>query len=236
MRYPKVVRGRFLQRLNRFVARVEIFGKEETVHVKNTGRCKELLVEGATVYLALSDNPARRTKYDLVTVEKVCRDGSVLIVNIDSQIVNGVAEEWLREGRLFSPGAQIRREVRYGNSRFDFYIEDGPRKAFLEVKGVTLEQDGAARFPDAPTERGVKHLRELIACRKEGYEAYVLFVLAMEGMHSFSPNDETHKTFGDTLRLAAKEDVTVLAVECTVTADSVTAGARVPVKLTMEEN
>ena len=231
MKYEKVVPARFLQRINRFVARVELNGKEETVHVKNTGRCKELLVEGATVYLALSDNPLRKTKYDLVTVEKVRRDGSVLFVNIDSQIVNGVAEEWLKDGNLFSRGATIRREVTYGNSRFDFYVEDGPRKAFLEVKGVTLEQDGFARFPDAPTERGVKHLNELISCMDDGYEAYVLFVLAMEGMYAFAPNDETHKAFGDTLRLAAKKGVKILAVECSVTNDSVRATKAVPIDL-----
>ncbi|MBP3300293.1 MAG: DNA/RNA nuclease SfsA [Clostridia bacterium] len=234
MKYNKVVPARFLQRINRFVARVELDGREETVHVKNTGRCKELLVEGATVYLACSDSPSRKTKYDLVTVEKVRKDGSVLSVNIDSQIVNDVAEEWLSEGNLFSPHAKIRREVRYGNSRFDFYVEDGSRKAFLEVKGVTLEQDGFARFPDAPTERGVKHLNELISCMGDGYEAYVLFVLAMEGMHSFAPNDETHKAFGDTLRLAAKQGVKILAVECSVTDDSVRATKAVSIDLKEE--
>ena len=234
MKYETVVSARFLQRINRFVARVEIDGREETVHVKNTGRCKELLVEGVTVYLAHSDNPLRKTKYDLVTVEKVRRDGSALLVNMDSQIVNGVAEEWLKAGNLFPRGVMIRREVTFGKSRFDFYLEYGSRRAFLEVKGVTLETDGFARFPDAPTERGVKHLNELIACREAGYEAYVLFVLAMEGMRSFSPNDETHKAFGDALRRAAKKGVTVLAVECCITKDSVKAVRAVPIDLKEE--
>ena len=231
MKYEKVVRARFLRRINRFVAHVELQGEERIVHVKNTGRCRELLVPGCTVYLACSDNPNRKTAHDLVVVEKKREDGSSFLVNMDSQIVNGVAEEWLKSGTLFSPKAILRREVTYGNSRFDFYIEDGERRAFLEVKGVTLEQDGIASFPDAPTERGVKHLRELVACRKEGYEAYVLFVVAMAGMRLVRPNDATHAAFGKALREAAAAGVRVLAVSCDVREDSVVARQFLPVDL-----
>ena len=222
MNYPNTVAGTFVSRPNRFIARVMINGIEETVHVKNTGRCRELLREGATVYLAKADNPERKTKYDLIAVEKVSPDQTRLI-NMDSQIVNDVAEEWLKRGELFSPAATIRREVRYGTSRFDFYIEDGKRRAYLEVKGVTLERDGIASFPDAPTERGVKHLRELIACKEAGLEAYVLFIVQMKGIRHLCPNDETHPAFGATLRAAAEAGVSILAVDCIITPDSVTA-------------
>lgn len=235
MKYENCIPATFLRRVNRFVAHVCVDGAEEVVHVKNTGRCRELLMSGCRVYLTRSSNPSRKTAYDLVTVEKMRSDGTPLLVNMDSQIVNGVAEEWLRRGPLFSADAHLRREVTYGNSRFDFYIEDGSRKAFLEVKGVTLEHEGVASFPDAPTERGVKHLRELVSCLEAGYEAYVLFVVAMKGMRWVCPNDATHKAFGDALRQAAAAGVRVLAVECDITPDSVTASAPLPVKLNEEE-
>ncbi len=235
MKYETVVPARFLRRINRFVAHVELDGNQTVVHVKNTGRCKELLTEGCTVYLACSDNENRKTAYDLVAVEKQREGKAPLLVNMDSQIVNGVAEEWLKAGHLFSKNAIIRREVTYGNSRFDFYIEDGERTAFLEVKGVTLERDGIASFPDAPTERGVKHLKELIRCKEEGHEAYVLFVVAMKEMRYLHPNDETHKAFGDALREADAAGVQVLAVDCIITPDSVTASEILPVILTLEE-
>ena len=179
-----------------------------------------MLIPGCRVYLEHAKNPGRKTKYDLIAVEKQ-REDSVLLVNMDSQVVNAAAEEWLREGTLFSPGAQIRREVRYGDSRFDFYIEDGGRKAFLEVKGVTLEHHGAASFPDAPTERGVKHIGELISCMEEGYEAYILFVIQMKGVKEFRPNDSTHAAFGEALRRAKNTGVNIIAMDAVITPDSI---------------
>ncbi len=231
MRYANIVPGRFVVRENRFVAKVEVDGVIQTVHVKNTGRCKELLLPGVTVYLEESQNPLRKTKYDLVTVEKIRENKPPLTVNMDSQAANEIAFEWLKKGVLFSPSAVLRREVKYGNSRFDFYVEDGSRRAFVEVKGVTLEQDGYASFPDAPTDRGVKHLRELVAALGDGYEAFVLFVVQMKEIVSLSPNDVTHKAFGDALRAAREAGVTLLAVDCTVTPDTVTADGFIPVVL-----
>ncbi len=231
MKYNDIVSAKFLRRVNRFVAQVEIDGREETVHVKNTGRCKELLIDGCTVCLERSDNPNRKTKYDLVTVEKIRPGKPPLLVNMDSQAANDIAQEWLKRGELFSPDALIRREVCYGDSRFDFYIEDGDVKAFVEVKGVTLEQDGVAAFPDAPTERGIKHLRELTACLDEGFRAYVLFIIQMKEISVLHPNDETHKAFGDALRAAAAAGVRVLAVDCKVTPGEVVADCAVPVVL-----
>ena len=231
MKYRNIIDGIFLSRPNRFIAHVEIEGKDEVVHVKNTGRCKELLVPGCRVYLSVSDNPARKTKYDLVAVEKKREDGSFLMINMDSQLVNDVAGEWLPVSGLFSENAAIRREVTYGKSRFDFYIEDGDRKAFLEVKGCTLEQEGIAFFPDAPTERGVKHIHELMECRKNGYEAYLLFVIAMKGVRHFSPNDATHRAFGDALRQAEGVGVKILAMDCIVAPDSVFIDQSVQIRL-----
>ena len=183
MKYSNVIKGKFISRPNRFIAQVEIDGKCETVHVKNTGRCKELLISGTTVYLAKADNPERKTAYDLIGVEKQRMGKPELSVNMDSQAANDAAAEWLQKGPLFPKDARICREVRYGNSRFDFYIEYEGKTAFLEVKGVTLEQDGIALFPDAPTERGVKHIKELISCKQNGYEAYILFVVQMKEIH-----------------------------------------------------
>ncbi len=221
MKYSNIEKGIFLSRPNRFIAQAEINGEAHTVHVKNTGRCKELLTAGAAVYLERSDNPARKTLYDLIAVEKPRVNKEPLLINMDSQIPNACAEEWLKKGTLFSPNAIIRREVTFGKSRFDFYIEDGERKIFLEVKGCTLENNGIAAFPDAPTERGVKHIKELIACRQSGYEAYILFVIQMKEITRFSPNDTTHKEFGETLRQAQKSGVTVLAYDCVVTPESI---------------
>lgn len=219
MNYKNVVKAVFIRRVNRFVAEVELNGAKETVHVKNTGRCQELLIPGSTVYLAASDQPARKTKYDLIVVEKTCSDSSTMMVNIDSQAPNQAAEEWLRKGALFPSGALIRREVRYQNSRFDFFIQSGDARIFLEVKGVTLEQNGTALFPDAPTERGVKHLHELTSCLNEGYGACVLFVVQMKGASVLRPNDDTHPAFGAALRRAAEAGVRLLAVDCIVTKD-----------------
>lgn len=220
MKYKNIISGKFISRPNRFIAKVEVNGKEETVHVKNTGRCRELLTEGCTVYLEVSDNPARKTKYDLVTVEKIREGKPNLFVNMDSQIPNAAAEEWLRKGTLFSENAVIRREVTFGESRFDFYIEDGERKAFLEVKGVTLEFDGVSLFPDAPTERGVKHIKELVSCIEAGYEAYILFVIQMKEIRLFKPHDKMHPEFGDALRKAKTAGVKIIAMDCVVTSDS----------------
>lgn len=231
MQYKNIVSAKFLRRVNRFIAHVELDGKETVVHVKNTGRCKELLIPGCTVYLERSDNPNRKTRYDLVTVEKIRPGKLPLTVNMDSQAANDIAFEWLKKGVLFSSDAAIRREVFYGGSRFDFYVEDGERKAFVEVKGVTLEQDGTASFPDAPTDRGIKHLRELTSSLQEGYEAYVLFVVQMKEIFVLRPNDVTHKAFGDALRRAETSGVRVLAVDCRVTPQEVIADHFVPVEL-----
>ena len=230
MKYKHVVDAIFVERPNRFIANVDINGERETVHVKNTGRCKELLVPGSKVYLSLADNPERKTKYDLIAVEKIRENKQNLLINMDSQIVNDVVGEWLTRGLLFSKEAMIRREVTYGKSRFDFYIEDGDRKAFLEVKGVTLEHDGVASFPDAPTERGIKHIHELMKCMQEGYEAYILFVIQMKEMKWFQPNDITHKAFGDALRKAEQSGVKVLAYDCKVSQNFIEIDQSVVVK------
>lgn len=227
MQYQHIEKGRFLSRPNRFIAHVALNGRTEIVHVKNTGRCRELLTQGAAVYLEKSGNPTRKTQYDLIAVEK----GS-LLVNMDAQAPNQVFREWAEAGG-FRPGLTLLRpETTWGGSRFDFYWEstDGGR-GFVEVKGVTLEEKGHARFPDAPTERGVKHLKELIRCREEGYEAAVCFVLQMAGMVDFAPNDVTHPAFGEALRQAARSGVQVIARECAVTPDSLTITASVPVLL-----
>ena len=226
MRYTNVSRCRFLERPNRFLARVEMEGQEVLCHVKNTGRCRELLNPGAVVYLQKSDNPNRKTGYDLIAVEK-----GEMLINMDSQIPNYVAAEWLRKGSLFPEGANIQMVKWYGNSRFDIYAEAGERKAFLEVKGVTLEVEGQARFPDAPTERGVKHVRELMGCVQEGYEAYLLFVIQMTGIQSFAPNWDTHPAFGSALQEAARAGVQILAYDCQVRPDEIVLDQPVPVLL-----
>lgn len=231
MQYDKIVTGIFRERPNRFIAYVEINGSLETVHVKNTGRCRELLVPGAKVYLAESDHTGRKTKYDLVAVEKLRNSLPPLLVNMDSQAPNQAVAEWLGKGSLFSAQAVIRREVTYGSSRFDFYIEDGKRRIFLEVKGVTLEQEGHVSFPDAPTERGVKHIQELIRSMEEGYEAYLLFVVQMKGIKDFSPNDEHHPEFGRTLRQAEAAGVHILAMDCMITDHTMQIDQPVPVLL-----
>ncbi len=211
MRYQNIHKAVFLSRPNRFIAKVLLDGQEITVHVKNTGRCRELLVPGCTVYLEKSANPARKTAYDLVTVEK-----GIHLINMDAQAPNRLFQEWA-EGGHFVPGLTLLRpETRFENSRFDFYWETGERKGFVEVKGCTLEEDGWTYFPDAPTERGVKHLEELIRAKGEGLEAAVCFVVQMAGVEGFSPNDRTHPAFGDALRRAAAAGVGILAYECYV--------------------
>lgn len=231
MKYKSIASGVFVERPNRFIAKVKIDNKIETVHVKNTGRCRELLISGVKVYLSIADNPLRKTKYDLIAVEKPINNNQTCLINMDSQIPNDIAEEWLKKCGLFSKNAVIKREVTYKKSRFDFYIEEDERKIFLEVKGCTLETDGVARFPDAPTERGVKHINELISCTKEGYEAYILFVIQMKGITHFEPNDATHKAFGDALRKAHNNGVKVLAYDCIVTPESIKIDKEVKVKL-----
>ena len=221
MKYKNVVKGTFIERPNRFIAKVDIDGNIHTVHVKNTGRCKELLIKGATVYLAKSDNLERKTLYDLIAVEKKYDNKEPLLINMDSQVPNVMAEEFLIKGNLFSKNAIIKREVTYKNSRFDLYIEDNGKKAFLEVKGVTLESDGIALFPDAPTLRGVKHINELVSAMNDGYDAYLLFVIQMKGVHLFKPNEKMHKDFADVLSFAKKNGVKVLAVDCIVSKDTI---------------
>ncbi len=211
MNYNHTVKARFLDRPNRFIAHVELEGRTETVHVKNTGRCRELLVPGYEVILEEGSNPARKTKYDLISV---CKKGRW--INMDSQAPNKAAEEWLKNSGYFPEEVSVFREKTYGSSRFDLYIESEERKAFMEVKGVTLEEEGEVRFPDAPTERGVKHVRELIRCLRDGYEAYLLFVIQMKDVKVFRPNWNTHREFGKALREAEEAGVKILAYDCLV--------------------
>lgn len=231
MKYQNIVKAKFLSRPNRFIAKVNISGKEETVHMNNTGRCRELLLPGTTVYLEKTKKTNRKTKYDLIAVEKKRTNKSPLLVNIDSQIPNALAAEWIAKSGIFSEKAKVKREVTFGSSRFDLYIEDGSRRAFVEVKGVTLEEGGNAAFPDAPTLRGVKHVTELCSAIDEGYEAYVLFVIQMKEIASFTPNDKTHKAFGDALRIASEKGVKILAYDCKVEPDSLIIDSPVSVKL-----
>lgn len=230
MKYNNVIKAKFIARPNRFVAYCEVDGEKAVVHVKNTGRCRELLAENAIVYLSVSDNTERKTKFDLIAVEKQT-DRGVILINMDSQAPNAAAYEWILSGGYFGEGAVVRREVTYGDSRFDLYVEQGERRAFVEVKGVTLENDGEASFPDAPTERGIKHVNELVAATHNGYEAYILFVIQMKGINNFKPNDETHKAFGDALRRAAESGVKILAYDCTVTSDEMIIDAPIKVNL-----
>lgn len=211
MHYENIIHGEFVSRPNRFIAKVIVEGKEETVHVKNTGRCKELLLPGADVILEISDNPNRKTKYDLISVYKE----GLGLVNIDSQAPNKVVKEWLeRQGY-----DTIKPEYTYGNSRLDFYMEKAGEKYLLEVKGCTLEIDGVGYFPDAPTERGVKHLRELAKAAGEGYHAMAVFVIQMEGVQEVRPNVATHEEFGVALKEAQEAGVEVLPLCCKVTED-----------------
>ena len=231
MKYEHTVRAVFLDRPNRFIAHVMLDGKEETVHVKNTGRCRELLVPGREVILEESGNPTRKTKYDLICVNK---DGRW--INMDSQIPNKAAKEWICKGGLFPEEVEVKAEKTYGNSRFDLYVESGQRKAFMEVKGVTLEEENIARFPDAPTLRGIKHMEELIRCMEDGYEAYLLFVIQMKNVAKFEPNWKTHQEFGETLQKAARAGVHILAYDCLVTEDTIEIGEPVPVSIGLKAN
>lgn len=226
MRYEQIETGRFLERPNRFIAKVQMKDAVETCHVKNTGRCRELLKPGAKLYLQHCDTPGRKTKYDVIGVEK---EG--LLINMDSQIPNKVVAEWLNGGGLHLDHMQIFPERKYKNSRFDLYLEYGGRRGFMEVKGVTLEENGVARFPDAPTERGVKHIRELCDCKENGYDAYLFFVIQMKGVHVLEPNWEMHEAFGEALVQAEQAGVKILAYDCLVTEDSITIDREIPVNL-----
>ncbi len=225
MLYKNMVPGIFRKRPNRFIAHIEIDGAERVCHVKNTGRCKELLTPGATVWCQRSGNENRKTKYDLIAVQK----GEKLI-NMDSQAPNAAAKEWLLSGGL-GKIENLRAETTHGDSRFDFSFTLDGKPCFLEVKGVTLETDGICAFPDAPTDRGTKHLKGLTQAAKDGYGAYVLFVIQMSDVKYLHPNDTTDPAFGDALRNAAKNGVTVLAMDCAVTPDSMDIRLPVPVKL-----
>lgn len=224
MEYNNIVTGTFLSRPNRFIANVDINGEAQVCHVKNTGRCKELLIEGARLYLQKNSNPARKTKYDLIAVQK-----GNLLINMDSAAPNKAASEYLR--KQFGDTALIKPEKNYGDSRIDFYVETGTEKWLIEVKGVTLEEQGRALFPDAPTERGVKHINELIKATAEGYRTCLLFIIQMKGPTSFSPNDLTHPAFGAALRNAAKQGVLIKAIDCIVTPGTMTPDKEVAVKL-----
>ena len=225
MRYENMVPGIFLSRPNRFIAKVLIDGTEETVHVKNTGRCRELLPAGAQVWCHKSDNPNRKTKFDLITVKKGDR-----LINMDSQAPNTAAGEWLRSGGL-GEIENLKAETFHGDSRYDFSFTKDGKTCFLEVKGVTLEDDGICAFPDAPTERGAKHLKGLTEAAKAGFGAYVLFVIQMADVKYLRPHDERDPAFGQALREAAENGVTVLAMDCAVDVDSMEIRLRVPVKL-----
>lgn len=226
MRYDNIHKGKFLSRPNRFIANVEIDGKAEVCHVKNTGRCKELLIEGCTVWLEHSDSESRKTAFDLVAVEKGDR-----LINMDSQAPNKAVGEWLREKMPFGESFSVYPEKKYGNSRFDFYLESQDRKIFMEVKGCTLEKDGVVLFPDAPTLRGVKHIEELSHCLDEGYESYIMILVQMSDVKYFTPNYDIHPEFGEALEKASRKGVKILCYDCNVTHDSMTVGKPVKVKL-----
>lgn len=223
MRYAKIRSGRFIRRPNRFIALVELDGREQVCHVKNTGRCKELLLPGARVLVQQADNPARKTAFDLIAVYKGSR-----LVNIDSQAPNRVAAEYLP--RLLPGLSLLRPEVVYRDSRLDFYYERPGQRGFVEVKGVTLEQNGGALFPDAPTARGIRHLQTLRAAVEEGFAAHVLFVVQLQGAEYFSPNPED-PAFSAALRAAAQNGVSVHAVDCVVRPDGVRAGQPMEIRL-----
>ena len=225
MRYENMTPGIFLARPNRFIAHVQIDGQTEVVHVKNTGRCRELLVPGCTVYCQRSSNPSRKTKFDLIAVRKGDR-----LINMDSQAPNRAAGEWRASGGL-GESSGLRAEVKQGDSRFDFAFDKAGKRCFLEVKGGTLEEDGVCAFPDAPTERGAKHIRGLTELAKAGYGAYILFVIQMSDVKYIRPHDETDPEFGRALREAAANGVQVIAMDCAVDVDSMEVWLPVLVRL-----
>lgn len=224
MKYRNIYKGIFIERLNRFIAICEIDGKKETCHVKNTGRCRELLVKGATVYLEKSFNSNRKTQYDLVSVQKNDR-----LINMDSQIPNYVVAESL--DKIFNGITYVKQEYKYGNSRFDIYVETKSDKIFVEVKGVTLEDNGVVRFPDAPTERGIKHLKELQKAVEEGYRACVVFLVQMQDVKYFEPNYETHPEFASELKKAHENGVEIFVYDSVVTPDEIIMNKKVEIKM-----
>lgn len=247
MRYTKIEEGIFSRRLNRFVAEIWVDGALQQVHVKNTGRCQELFVPETTVYVQdLGDNTGRKTRYDLIGVRKrvgedTSGEASHMLINVDSQAPNKVVEEALRCKRLYLPGfeeelVKVKPEQRYGDSRLDLYVEGLTQQAFIEVKGVTLECGGIARFPDAPTERGIKHIRELIRARQEGFLSYIIFVIQMRPVLHFEPNYDTHAAFGEALHQAAQAGVRILAFDCEVLPDELRLDREVEVQLERNES
>ncbi|MEG2199803.1 MAG: DNA/RNA nuclease SfsA [Anaerovorax sp.] len=249
MKYKQIKKGTFLARPNRFMAQVEIDGVVHSVHVKNTGRCKELLIGGVTVYLEdfEEDMRQRKTRFSLVAVEKIRETGEKLLVNMDSQAPNKAVAEALKDGTIVLPGMNgrlrtILPEKTFGASRFDFYAEaiEEPQRnggcchkkaAYIEVKGVTLEDHGLAKFPDAPTLRGVKHIEHLMKAHREGFQAYIIFVIQMQTIHTFTPNYVMHPQFGDALKGAKKAGVHILAYDCAITPNSMKIGVEVPIVL-----
>lgn len=225
MIYHHIKEGRFVSRPNRFIAHVEVDGRTEVCHVKNTGRCRELLIPGTRVWIDESQNPDRKTKYDLITVDR----GGMLI-NMDSQAPNKLFAEWVAAGNM-GKWEEIRPECRFGDSRFDFRLRSGDRLTYVEVKGCTLEVDGIALFPDAPTERGVRHIRELMAAKAAGYGAMLVIIVQMKGPGVFRPNRATHPAFADALAEAAAAGVEIHAFDCIVEADRAVIDREIPVEL-----
>lgn len=228
MKYDNIIQGKFLERPNRFIAYVEIDGKKQVCHVKNTGRCKELLIPDKSIVYVQDHGTdiKRKTRYSLIAVKK-----NEYLINMDSQAPNKVVYEWLSRGGFMADVTNIRMEYKYGNSRIDAFFKRGDKSCLMEVKGVTLEDNGVVRFPDAPTERGLKHIYELMAAVKDGYEAYIMFVVQMKGVKYFEPNDATHKEFGEALRKAQKAGVNIIAADCNVEPDALSIADYVKVKL-----
>jgi sugar fermentation stimulation protein A len=230
MNYTRIKEGIFIKRPNRFIAQVSIDGKKETVHVKNTGRCRELLIPGNKIILEdCSNNPKRKTKYSLIAVFK-----DDLLINMDSQVPNAVVFDALKEGKIqsYQDFTHIRRESKYGNSRFDIYYETAKEKGFIEVKGVTLEENGIARFPDAPTERGAKHVLEMIEAVKQGYRGTIFFLIQMKGPEIFRLNWEMDKNFSEAVKLASENGVEILAYDSIVNRDEIVIGSPIKIDLT----
>lgn len=228
MQYNNIVEGIFIERVNRFIAHVRIEDRIEAVHVKNTGRCKELFIKGVTVYLEESDNPDRKTRYSLISIYK-----GDLLINLDSQVPNLVVYEAIRDGRLelFKGLKMLKREVTFGDSRFDLYYETDTKKGYIEVKGVTLESDGIAMFPDAPTTRGSKHIHGLIDGQSKGFQNYIFFLIQIPKVHTFRPNYATDPVFGKSLSDAVANGVTPLIYNCEITRDTITLSESVTLQL-----
>lgn len=226
MKYEDIKKAKFLSRPNRFIAHIEVEGRPEICHVKNTGRCQELLLPNADIVIQEVNHPRRKTKYDLIAVYKGPR-----IINIDSQVPNKVFREWLSQSEMFQDINFIKPEFKYGSSRLDFYLESDLRRILVEVKGVTLEENGLALFPDAPTDRGIKHINHLTHSLEQGYEAYLFFIIQMKDVLYFAPNHKTHPAFGQALIKAQEQGVRIVALDCDVEADSIKARKWVEVRM-----